>query len=177
MEYLEEFMMKSFLSLLILTALAFPVTAGQAKVYVWRDENGVLVFSDNPRPGAEEAKLKENNINMPSVDTSILDIKPQKIPDKYQVVISQPEQNATIRDNSGSVFIAGGIKPIFKRGHLIQLLLDGVPHGKPQAYSMFALRNIDRGEHQIKMELLNEKGKIIASSEAVTFYMHRASVN
>ena len=42
---------------------------------------------------------------------------------------------------------------------------------------MFALRNIDRGEHQIKLELLNEKGKVIASSEAVTFYMHRARIN
>jgi hypothetical protein len=42
---------------------------------------------------------------------------------------------------------------------------------------MFVLRNIDRGEHIIKMQLLNDKGKIIASSKPITFYMHRASVN
>lgn len=169
-------MMKSLLILIILVVIAMPVHAGQAKVYVWRDENGVLVFSDSPRAGAEEAKIKDNSLNMPSVDTSVLDIKPQIIEDKYDVVISQPEANATIRDNSGSVYIAGGIKPIFKRGHRIQLFLDGNPHGKPQTHSMFALRNVDRGEHQIKMELIDEKGKVIASSESITFYMHRTSV-
>lgn len=170
-------MVKPLLISLLSLALAAPVDAGQAKVYVWRDENGVLVFSDSPRPGAEEVKVKENNQILPSVDTSILDIKPQVIEDTYEVVITQPENNSTIRDNSGSVYIAGGIKPVFQRGYRIQLYLDGKPHKKPQTHSMFSLRNIDRGEHQIKMDLIDDKGKVIASSEQITFYMHRASVN
>ncbi|NMP33588.1 DUF4124 domain-containing protein [Thalassotalea sp. M1531] len=169
--------MKHLLFLLLATTLSFPVWAGQAKVYVWRDENGVLVFSDSPRPGAEEVKVKDEAAVLPSIDTSILDIKPQVLEDKYEVVVTQPEQNATIRDNSGSVYVAGGIRPVFKRGFRVQLFLDGKPYNKPQTHSMFALRNIDRGEHQIKIELINEKGKVIASSEPVTFYMHRASVN
>lgn len=170
-------MAKLYFTILLTVILAFPVNAGQAKVYVWRDENGVLVFSDSPRAGAEEVKIKEDALTLPSVDTSILDIKPQIIDDSYEVVVTQPEDNATIRDNSGSVYVAGGIKPIFKRGYRIQLYLDGKAHGKPQTHSMFALRNVDRGEHQIKMELIDDKGKVIASSEQVTFYMHRASVN
>ena len=88
--------MKHLLIFLIAVTLVAPVWAGQAKVYVWRDENGVLVFSDSPRPGAEEVQVKEENTVLPSVDTSILDIKPQVIEDKYEVVITQPEQNATI---------------------------------------------------------------------------------
>ncbi|WP_448213488.1 DUF4124 domain-containing protein [Colwellia sp. MEBiC06753] len=169
--------MKQLIIFIIIATLATPVLAGQAKVYVWRDENGVLVFSDSPRADAEEVKVKEGNNILPSVDTSILDIKPQVIEDNYDVVITQPEPNATIRDNSGSVFVSGGIRPIFKQGHHVQLYLDGEPYKEPQNHSMFALRNIDRGEHQIKIELLDEKGKVIASSEPVTFYMHRASVN
>ncbi|MAG76560.1 MAG: DUF4124 domain-containing protein [Colwelliaceae bacterium] len=169
--------MKQLTTLILIVLLSLPVQAYQAKVYVWRDENGVLVFSDSPRPGAEEVKVEEKNDVLPSVDTSILDITPQVIEDKYEVVVTQPEQNATIRDNSGSVFVSGGIKPIFKRGFTVQLILDGKVYEKPQTHSMFALRNIDRGEHQIKLELLNEKGKVIASSEAVTFYMHRARIN
>ena len=70
------------------------------------------------------------------------------------------------RDNSGSVYVAGGIKPIFKRGFRVQLYLDGKPHKDPQTHSMFALRNVDRGEHQIKMDLIDDKGKVIASSES-----------
>lgn len=153
-----------------------PVLAGSAKVYVWRDEQGVLVFSDSPRPGAEEIDVKESNVAQSSVDTSILDIKPKVIENNYQVEITQPENNATVRDNTGSVYVLGRIKPIFKRGLKIQLYLDDQPYQKPQTHSRFALRNIDRGEHKIKMALLDDKGKVIATSTAITFYMHRISV-
>jgi len=144
---------------------------------VWRNEKGVLVFSDTPRPGAEEVKTKPGNVikSSSSLNTSVLDIKPKAIAEDYQVVITHPKDNATIRDNTGSVYVSGGIKPIFKRGLKIQLLLDDKPYQKPQTHSMFSLKNVDRGEHKIKMQLLNEKGKVIALSKAVTFYMHRAT--
>ncbi len=160
----------------IVLLLLIPVHASSAKVYVWRNEQGILVFSDSPRPGAEEVKIKSDNVIQSSVDTSILDIKPQAIEEKYDVEITLPEDNATIRDNTGSVHVTGRIKPVFKRGLKIQLYLDNKPYEKPQTHSMFALRNVDRGEHQIKMELVNNKGKVIASSKSITFYMHRASV-
>lgn len=167
-----------FLTLLALS-IATPVNAGTAKIYVWRNEKGELVYSDTPRPGAEEMKTKPGNIIKSStkIETQVLDIKTKKIEDDYQVVINNPKDNATIRDNTGSIYISGSIKPIFKRGLKIQLILDDKLHLKPQTHTMFALRNIDRGEHKIKMQLLNEKGKVIALSKAITFYMHRASVN
>ncbi|TWX55300.1 DUF4124 domain-containing protein [Colwellia hornerae] len=160
----------------IITLLSCNVFATSTKIYVWRSDDGILVFSDSPKPGAEEVEIREPN-TASSVDTSMLDLTPKVIKDDYQVEINQPKPNATIRDNTGSVYIAGSIKPIFKQGLTIQLFLDGIPHQSPQSHSMFVLRNIDRGEHVIKMQLLNEKGKIIASSKPITFYMHRASVN
>ena len=168
-------MIKTLCLLLLAISLAFEVTATSTKIYVWRNEQGVLVFSDSPRPGAEEVKVKNKNDQLTSVDTSILDIKPNVIEEKYQVTISQPENNATVRDNTGSVYVAGRIKPIFKQGLKIQLYLDNTPYQEPQAHSMFVLRNIDRGEHKIKMDLLNNQGKVIASSNSIIFYMHRAS--
>lgn len=159
----------------LITSILVPAYASSAKVYVWRNEQGVLVFSDSPRPGAEEVNVKSDNVIQSSVDTSILDIKPKEIEEKYQVEITLPEDHATIRDNTGSVHVTGRIKPVFKRGLKIQLYLDNKPYDKPQTHSMFALRNVDRGEHQIKMELINNKGKVIASSKPITFYMHRAS--
>lgn len=168
----------SYILLLFLLLLqTLPVFAGSAKIYVWRDEQGVLVFSDSPKPGAEEIDVKESNVATSSIDTSILDIKPKIIKDIYEVEITQPIDSATIRDNTGSVYVSGRIKPVFKRGLKIQLYLDDKPYEKPQTHSRFALRNIDRGEHQIKMGLLNDKGKVIATSPSVTFYMHRISVN
>ena len=166
-----------FCILFILLTQAFSVFAGSAKIYVWRNEQGVLVFSDSPQPGAEEVDVKEPNTIKSSIDTSILDIKPKVINNSYQVDIFQPKNNATVRDNTGSVYVSARIKPIFKRGLKIQLYLDNSAYEKPQTHSMFVLRNIDRGEHQIKMSLLDDKGKVIATSSPVTFYMHRASVN
>lgn len=171
-------MIKFAVFTLLSLALAAPVKASSAKIYVWRNEKGVLVFSDTPSPGAEEVKTKPGNIvkSSSSLNTEVLDINKKEISNDYQVVITHPKNNATIRDNTGSVYVSGGIKPIFKRGLQIQLILDGKPVQKPQTHSMFSLRDIDRGEHQIKMQLLNEKGKVIALSKAVTFYMHRAIV-
>ncbi|MEW6981017.1 DUF4124 domain-containing protein [Colwelliaceae bacterium 6471] len=161
---------------LLLLSLAAPVLATSTKIYVWRNEEGVLVFSDSPKPGAEEVDVKTDTTVIPSVDTSILDITPKAIEEKYIVEITQPENNATVRDNTGSVYVSGRIKPIFKRGLKIQLYLDNKPYDKPQTHSMFALRDIVRGEHQVKMDLVDQKGKVIASSKVITFYMHRASV-
>lgn len=172
-------MIKLLLFTLLVITLAAPVHPNTAKIYVWRNEKGVLVFSDSPRAGAEEVKTKPGNIiqSSTSVDTEVLDITPQATVEQYEIAINIPKNNATIRDNTGSIYISGGITPRFKLGFEVQLVLDDKPHQKPQKHSMFSLRDIDRGEHKIKMLLLDEKGKVIASSESVTFYMHRASAN
>jgi hypothetical protein len=107
----------------------------------------------------------------------VLDINPQVIKEQYKISISQPQNHDTIRDNTGSVYITGRVMPVFKQGQKVRLLLDNAPYEQPSERAIFSLRNIDRGEHQIKLELLDDKGKVIASSEQVTFYMHRARVN
>jgi len=172
-------MIKLFLLTLLVITLAAPAYSTTTKIYVWRNEQGVLVFSDSPRAGAEEVNMQPGNViqSSTSIDTAVLDITPQAKMDKYEIFISTPKNNATIRDNTGSVYIEGGIKPKFKPGFEVQLVLDGTPHKKPQKHSMFSLRDVNRGEHKIKMLLLDDKGKVIASSASLTFYMHRASSN
>ncbi|GAA0812238.1 DUF4124 domain-containing protein [Colwellia asteriadis] len=170
------------LRLLLLTLLVFifaiPAYSATTKIYVWRNEQGALVFSDTPHPGAEEVKKTQSNIvNSSGIETKELDIKPEVITETYSLVIKSPQDNATIRDNTGSLYVSGAVIPKFKLGYTVQLYLDNKPHQKPQKTAIFSLQNVDRGEHKIKMELLDDKGKIIASSKPVTFYMHRATVN
>jgi hypothetical protein len=154
-----------------------PLYAGSAKIYVWRDKQGVLVYSDTAKPGAEEIEVKKSNTIKSSINISVLDITPKAIDEKYDVNIIQPTSNATVRDNTGSVYIYADITPILKLRHKVQLYLDDKPYKQPQSHSMFALQNIDRGEHKIKVTLLSDKGKVIATSQPVTFYMHRVSIN
>ncbi len=159
--------------------LAIPVHPETAKVYVWRNEQGILVFSDTPKPGAEVVIKEPDNIiqSNSTYDIKVLDINPKETTEQYEIAITTPSNNTTIRDNTGSIYISGAITPRFKPNWEVQLVLDEKPYPSPKKHAIFSLKNIDRGEHTIKMLLLDEKGKIIASSKTVTFYMHRASVN
>ena len=152
--------------------------AAPKKIYVWRDAKGVLVFSDTPQPevDAEEIKLNSKAIEMKSVDTSILygDKKNKAI--KYTIDITSPIHQETIRDNTGSIHISGRIEPRFIPGHKVQLYLDGAKYGHPQASILFVIRNIDRGEHQLQLGLIDDKGKSLAKSKSITLFLHRRSV-
>jgi hypothetical protein len=172
-------MIKLLLFSILVMSLVTPVYPNSAKIYVWRNDSGELVFSDSPKAGAEELMTSDANViqSKTRVNTKVLDIKPQKISITYEISISNPEDQATIRDNTGSVYISANIKPAFKKGLKVQLVLDDKPYDKPQTLAIFALKNIDRGEHSIKMLLINETGKIIASSKTVIFYMHRTLTN
>jgi len=162
---------------IIFAVLAFQlIAASPTKVYVWRDANGIVKYSDTPHPDAKEVLISDSSFAISTIDTSILNIQ-EKAKDKtFEVKITQPSDQETIRDNSGSVYVSGLIKPIFKQGFKITLSLDGIPYGKPQTHSAFILKNIERGEHQLKMHIIDDKGKVIALSDSITFYMHRASV-
>ncbi len=172
-------MAKLLLITVLFTSLAAIAYQSSAKIYVWRNEQGILVFSDTPRPGAEQLNTPEANIIKSSIslNAEVLDIHPQPNKESYQIEIDMPKNDATIRDNTGSVHIHCSVKPQFKQAFKVQLFLDEKPYGQPKKRSIFSLRNIDRGEHNIKIELHDAKGKVIASSKQVTFYMHRATVN
>ena len=42
-------------------------------------------------------------------------------------------------------------------------------------YHLFELMNVNRGEHKLKLELLDPLGKVIASSPVTTIYLHRTT--
>tara|TARA_B110000090_G_C13217382_1_gene383395 strand:- start:145 stop:663 length:519 start_codon:yes stop_codon:yes gene_type:complete len=171
-------MLKYLIIISLASSLAFPVLATLSKIYVSRDDEGLLVFSDSSPTGADYVRLMTESPVLPSmhIETSLLSNKPKGLNNDFQVVITQPKSNATIRNNTGSVHINGAVKPIFKQGFNIQLYLDGKAQKSPQSHGVFLLKNVDRGEHQIKMSLIDKKGKVIATSPLTTFYMHRAIV-
>lgn len=164
--------------LLLLQVFIFTAATAMAqekKIYVSRDANGVLIFSDTPAPGAEEVSFTVRPNLMEATEVRFPEKKATP-PETYKVEITQPENQGTVRDNTGSVYISGRITPRFQRGFRVRLLLNGVPQGAPQGSTVFVLRDIDRGEHSIQLELLDQNGKLIATSPATTFYLHRASL-
>lgn len=158
--------------LLLLSTLA---QAEQKKVFVTVDKNNNLVFSDNPSPGSTELNLKDNHNLMLPVTPHQVQAKKPKVP-VYAVAIAKPAEQETLRENNGTVYVSGQIKPMFSQGLRVKLYLDEKQVAGPTGNANFILHNIDRGEHQLRLELLNQSGKIIANSPVTTFYLHKASI-
>lgn len=167
--------MNKLLLLLTLLVIMLPLQAQEKRIFVTKDANGVLVFSDSPQPGAEEVNLTSRPNVMESTGTNLPARKPVEV-EPFKIEIAQPENNGTVRDNTGSVYVSGRITPMFQRGLQVRLVVDGTPLSEPQNKATFILRDVDRGEHTLQMELFDQSGKLIATSPVTTFYLHRASI-
>ncbi|NUZ11411.1 DUF4124 domain-containing protein [Pseudoalteromonas sp. McH1-7] len=164
---------------MMLTIISIDATAeSNPKIYRWKDKNGHWVYSDIPKPGSKEVKLHSNILTMPSIDTKVLASQSDTTPTiTYQAKITSPENEQTIRDNSGSVYVTGSVEPRFTQGLSVQLYLNGEATGPKQSNAQFSLRNIHRGEHALVLKVFNQKGQVVAQSNEHKFYLHRNTVN
>ena len=179
-QFIRVFLTAMLTMLVLGTALGTGLNAQESnkKIYVYTDENGNTVFTDKAQPNAKQVDVKTNIMTMPATDTSVLapsasDDEPKV---KYELRITTPSHQQTIRDNSGRVDIAGKITPSLRHDYKYRLKLNGKQIQKPHASAHFVLTDVDRGEHSIVLELINDQQNVIATSEAVTFYLFRASI-
>ncbi len=146
-------------------------------IYVYKNEHGDLVFTDQARPGAKRVNMNRNTVIMPATNTDIVmtDSQPQSV-SQYKIALTRPAPQQTIRDNNGVVQVSGQISPKLGQGHKFRFKLDGQLRQKPHSNAHFVLRNVDRGEHNVVLELINAKDEVVAISETVTFHLFRASI-
>ncbi|HJR30033.1 MAG TPA: penicillin-binding protein, partial [Pseudomonas sp.] len=57
-----------------------------------------------------------------------------------------------------------------------RLLLDGQPTAEPGPSPVFALSNIDRGSHNLSVEILDEQGRTVERTANQPFHMLRISL-
>ncbi|MGY5451025.1 DUF4124 domain-containing protein [Agarivorans sp. MS3-6] len=147
-------------------------------VYQWVDKDGVTHFSDRPQTGAKELKV---DVAPPATNGPLVTprapLKKAEKPIKYQVSITSPSHEQTIRDNEGKISISASANPVPLNGMGYKLVLDGVPQGQITNVGYFQLTNIDRGAHSIQVQLVDSSGKKLASSNPITVFLHRANAN
>lgn len=176
---------RTLFSVLLFFTLATPCV--HAKIYTWTDENGVVHFSDQPNPQAKELKIdvpppsKKAPTTAPkATDPSqgerhlLFDTELPKHTTPSSIQIMSPLHQQTIRNNEGIITVSAVANRAMDKGHTARLYLDGKAHGKAQTRLDWRLVNIDRGSHQLQVKLL-KYGKVIASSEKITVFLHRAS--
>ena len=159
-----------------LMLLALPALA---QVYTYIDAEGNRVFTDKPRSGdAERVELAPSN-SMPTIQTQTAPaIEPPPEPSqRYSLLrILVPQPDATIRDSAGNLIVSVNSEPKLFPQHSYRLLLDGVQVGEAGSSPVFPLVNIDRGTHQLAVEVIDQQGRIIERTPTQPFHMLRISL-
>lgn len=164
-------------SLTLIGLMLFSMLA-QAVVYKWVDKDGKVHYSDEPQPNAQIVELKDktlNQISLPQPKTDIDDVNQAIESIQYQVNITAPNEEETVRDNNGDFEVVATITPELKGQYLMAIKLDGKPIGQPQVGNVFQLKNIDRGQHTLVVDAMTQNGKVFASSPPRKIFLHQAT--
>jgi hypothetical protein len=87
-----------------------------------------------------------------------------------------PEPDATLRSSAGELIVSVTSEPGLQRGHRYRLLLDGKPTAEPGLSPVFALTNVDRGSHNLSVEILDQQGRTVERTANQPFHMLRISL-
>lgn len=162
----------TLLSILLLLTLS-----ANAGIYKSVDEDGNVVFSDQPSVGAEEIEKKEIMTvpaTVPNIDFSRdQGEKPAKEP--YEsIAITSPANDSAVRDNAGNISVSVTTRPALGNGHQIVIYLDGMEVARDPVTS-FDFQNVDRGTHTLAAAVVNNEGKELKRSDEITFSLLRFS--
>ncbi len=96
---------------------------------------------------------------------------------KPRISIVSPSEKQTVHANSGRVPVAVNIDDSgsLRYDIVLRVVLDGKDFGPLRHARSFDLENVVRGEHRLQVQLIDESGNAVASSEPITFYLWQAS--
>ena len=164
----------SFLLLSLTTAVA-------AQVYISRDANGNVMFSDKPSANSEVHEVKEMQtvpaLVIPTeVDSSHKKENTDKAFEYTSLSIITPSNEQTIpTGHAGNVEVSGVLSPGLKSTDTIYLL-DNKAVLREGRQTTFIINNMPRGEHKLQLVVRDKNGKELISSNPVTIYVQRASI-
>ncbi|SDJ01869.1 DUF4124 domain-containing protein [Billgrantia gudaonensis] len=184
-------MTKTLLSIVLGLILAAP--AGATTVYRTTDEQGNVVFTDNPERGGEKVELKPLTVvpargevrrdeasSAPAEPEGERQAASESSPfmpyDRFG--IAAPANEETLPTGAaGKVAVELAIEPPLREDHRVRLLVDGEISQSALHTDAFLLNDLPRGEHVLQAELLDAGGDVRHRSDPVTLYVQRASVN
>jgi len=173
--------LKYFCQLAVALCLLFSVSQTVlAQVYTYIDANGNRVFTDQPHRNAKKVEIAPTNrVDQPTKAPSRASkAKPAASPIfHYQLLrILAPEPDSTIRDIEGNLNVTVSNDPELQPDHLYRLLLDSKPYGEPTRSPVFPLTNIDRGTHQLSVEIIDQYGRVLERTPNQPFHLVRISL-
>jgi hypothetical protein len=164
-------------AILVISALLFAATGAQAdKVYKWVDAEGNVLYTDQPRKGAQEIKIAKQPPS--TAVASHAAVNEGRF--RYSAVtLAEPTNEGTLRDNDGNVRVSVNVVPPLRsdRGDQIRLSLDGgvlnTDPNSPEA----VLTGLDQGAHTLQATVTDRAGRVLISSDPVEFYLKHWSLD
>ena len=169
------------LTITFLFFLAMPLVTNAA-IYKFYDEDGNVVFADQPGPDAEvieERKIQTIKSQRTRPTTKLTEPDQKKKAFTYkELKITNPTNDENIRSNIGDINVDISVKPQLRQklGHKLVLLLDGKPVSEPGTATGFALHEVDRGQHSLGAKIIGKKGETIISADSVTIHLKQISI-
>ena len=171
---------KTFIIIAAGTLLAGNVSAA---VYKTVDEQGNVIYTDEPAGNGEPIKLPPlSTVPPPNYQPSTPAGSSSNVAAAGQyekLAIITPSQDETVRDNTGNINVRVAIKPNLNKaaGHRLQYFLDGQKEGEPSSSDQAVYTNVDRGAHTVEVAVVDTAGKVLQRSPGSRFYLHRQSTN
>ena len=163
-----------FLLAVISVGVSHQIMAQQ--IYKVINQDGSVTYTDTPPPDAQPVELGPDN-RMVSTPVSPAPVQTQakKATERAPSVITviQPDDQATVRNNAGSVQFAARVTNT-QKGDVYRLYFNGELVSE-QSAPLFTLNDLPRGAHTFYIAHIDNTGKTLASSTPRTFYLHQAS--
>jgi hypothetical protein len=170
---------------ILLILLMLTSAHAEVMVYKWVDEQGNVHFSDTPNPQAEAIELKPQPAYTPAeipdnntVPEAIDSVPAEALAPNYQLSITAPTQEQAMWANDGKVTVSVQTTPTLnaERGDKLLFNLDGTA-SPPTTATRFTFEDVYRGAHSVSVSVVDKQGKTLSSSNTVTFYVHRPTLN
>lgn len=168
---------------LVLLLLLFALPA-VAQIYKYTDANGNTAYSDQQPNGTKAQAVDLPPLNRAdTVSPSTAPPATTQTPGKsdpgtaaYQTLqLTDLPSDEALRANNGTFTVGVLVQPRLQPGHLLQLLLDGAPYGQPTNVPRLQLVELDRGEHSLAVQVLQNQ-QPIQQSQTVTVTVQRVHV-
>lgn len=153
--------------------------SASATVYKTVDKDGVVEFTDQQAPEAQEVQVPKGQTykHVPVVkETNSSTKKEVKKNITYDIKIISPQNDATITTDVNQLQVRVALAPRLTNKDKLQLFHNGSPLGEPQRRYRFEVLDLERGSHTFSVGIINSDGKVISKSNSITVHQKRASI-
>lgn len=174
--------MKALLHPVAFLLLAVLSISAMAEVYTYVDAQGNRVFTDRPKAGnakrVEMAPMNEMPAPQVRAKRETASHPAPIAPPVYQVLrILFPAPDAMVEDAAGNLMVTVSSEPPLLPEHSYRLLLDGKHVGTPGRSAVFPLENLDRGTHQLAVEIIDSRGLVMERTPSQPVHVRRDSLD